>query len=158
MIKRLPIDPFLLKLFATVALASLLPAQGWGVPLFQHITQIAIALLFFLHGARLSREAIWGGLSHWRLHLLILSVTFLLFPILGSGVAAVLRPCDHVDARIFRQGDVLRTQRISVQQRRALLAHRLRRTGRVGIEMSQQLAVLANDQPVSVHRVGTFNE
>ena len=56
------------------------------------IKQIAIALLFFLHGARLSREAIWGGLSHWRLHLLILSVTFLLFPILGSGVAAVLRP------------------------------------------------------------------
>lgn len=92
MIKRLPIDPFLLKLFATVALASLLPAQGWGVPLFQHITQIAIALLFFLHGARLSREAIWGGLSHWRLHLLILSVTFVLFPTLGSGVAAVLRP------------------------------------------------------------------
>ena len=92
MIKRLSIDPFLLKLFATVALASLLPAQGWGVALFQHSTQIAIALLFFLHGARLSREAIWGGLSHWRLHLLILSVTFLLFPILGSGVAAVLRP------------------------------------------------------------------
>ena len=74
MIKRLPIDPFLLKLFATVALASLLPAQGWGVPLFQHITQIAIALLFFLHGARLSREAIWGGLSHWRLHLLRLHI------------------------------------------------------------------------------------
>src|SRR5690606_25089780 len=92
MIKRLPIDPFLLELFATVALASLLPAQGGGVPLFQHITQIAIALLFFLHGARLSREAICGGLSHWRLHLLLLSVTFLLFPIPGSGVAAVLRP------------------------------------------------------------------
>jgi len=92
MIKRLPIDPFLLKLFATVALASVLPAQGWGVPLFHHATQIGIALLFFLHGARLSREAILGGLSHWSLHLAILSVTFVLFPLLGSGMAAVLHP------------------------------------------------------------------
>ncbi len=50
---------------------------------FQHLTTIAIALLFFLHGAKLSRQAIFAGIGHWRLHLLIFCSTFILFPIIG---------------------------------------------------------------------------
>jgi sodium/bile acid cotransporter 7 len=42
-----------------------------------------IALLFFMHGAKLSREAVVAGMTHWRLHLLVLGVTFALFPLLG---------------------------------------------------------------------------
>ncbi|KJT28411.1 bile acid/Na+ symporter family transporter, partial [Salmonella enterica subsp. enterica serovar Heidelberg str. RI-11-013374] len=39
------------------------------MPVVEGITTAAIALLFFMHGAKLSREAIIAGGSHWRLHL-----------------------------------------------------------------------------------------
>ncbi len=48
-----------------------------------------MALLFFLHGARLSRDVVIAGLLHWRLHLVILLTTFGLFPILGLGLGFV---------------------------------------------------------------------
>ncbi|MCS5881497.1 bile acid:sodium symporter [Klebsiella variicola subsp. variicola] len=36
-------------------------------PFFEHLTTAAIALrCFFMHGAKLSREAIIAGGSHWR--------------------------------------------------------------------------------------------
>jgi sodium/bile acid cotransporter 7 len=57
-------------------------AFGW-------LTQIAIGLVFFLHGARLSREAVVGGVTHWRLHLVVLASTFGLFPLLCLGAAAL---------------------------------------------------------------------
>jgi sodium/bile acid cotransporter 7 len=77
------IDPFLLLLLGTVALASVLPCRGAGAVAFGWITNAAITLLFFLHGAKLSREAIVAGISHWRLHLLVAASTFVLFPALG---------------------------------------------------------------------------
>ena len=40
-------------------------------------------MLFFLHGARLSREAVLAGAVHWRLHALIMGCTFVLFPLIG---------------------------------------------------------------------------
>jgi len=76
-------DTFSLSLLATVALGSILPCQGQAAEVFEHLTSVAIALLFFLHGAKLSREAIIAGLTHWRLHLVIFSGTFILFPIIG---------------------------------------------------------------------------
>jgi solute carrier family 10 (sodium/bile acid cotransporter), member 7 len=80
---RLSIDPFLAKLLLAVLLASLLPVYGTGAVLFGWATNFAIALLFFLHGAQLSREAIVAGASHWRLHLSIFGATFILFPVIG---------------------------------------------------------------------------
>ena len=76
-------DNFTLVLIVVVALASLLPAQGVVAQGFELLTTAAIALLFFLHGARLSRTAVAAGISHWRLHLLVLGCTFVLFPLLG---------------------------------------------------------------------------
>ena len=66
-----------------VALASVLPAQGSFAGHFGTATNLAIALLFFLHGARLSRATVIAGMTHWRLHLVVFSSTFVLFPILG---------------------------------------------------------------------------
>lgn len=77
------LDPMMVKLIITVLLASFLPARGAFVPLFEWLTTAAIALLFFMHGAKLSREKIIAGSSHWRLHLWIMFSTFVLFPILG---------------------------------------------------------------------------
>ncbi|WP_291183850.1 bile acid:sodium symporter family protein [Dokdonella sp.] len=86
-------DGFTLALFATVALAALLPCEGRVAVAFDYLTVAGIALLFFLHGARLPREAILAGLTNWKLHLLVLASTFALFPLLGLALkplAAIL--------------------------------------------------------------------
>ncbi len=80
---RLLFDSFSLALIATAVLASLWPAEGAAATWLSRITTAGIALLFFLHGARLSREAVIAGLAHWRLHLTVLAATFVLFPLLG---------------------------------------------------------------------------
>ncbi|ARP95609.1 bile acid:sodium symporter family protein [Bordetella genomosp. 13] len=85
-------DRFTLLLIATVIIASLVPAHGQGIVAFGWITNLAVALLFFLHGARLSRDAIVAGITHWRLHATIFSATFLMFPILGVLLKPVLEP------------------------------------------------------------------
>jgi sodium/bile acid cotransporter 7 len=81
------LDPFLVLLVLTVLLASLLPARGPAVGMFRWATGAAITLLFFLHGAKLSREAILAGIGNWRLHLLVLASSFMLFPLLGWTMA-----------------------------------------------------------------------
>jgi len=76
-------DNFTLALLATVTLASLLPATGTLANGLEQTTKGVVALLFFMHGAKLSREAVWAGLGHWRLHIVVLACTFALFPLLG---------------------------------------------------------------------------
>ncbi|MEX3634839.1 bile acid:sodium symporter family protein [Paraburkholderia sp. BR14320] len=89
--KLLP-DNFTLCLVGTVILASLLPVHGQAAVGFNWVTNIAVGLLFFLHGAKLSREAIIAGATHWRLHLVVLLSTFALFPLLGLALKPVLSP------------------------------------------------------------------
>jgi len=85
-------DDFTLLLVASVALATLLPAQGSVARFFDGFTTFAIGLLFFLHGAKLSREAIRAGVTHWRLHLLVFACTFVMFPLLGVALKPLLQP------------------------------------------------------------------
>jgi sodium/bile acid cotransporter 7 len=89
---RLLPDNFTLTLIAVVVTATLLPARGQVAVAFDWITNIAIGLLFFLHGAKLSREAVIAGAGHWRLHLLVFLCTFGLFPLLGLALKPVLMP------------------------------------------------------------------
>lgn len=49
-----------------------------------------VALLFFLYGARLSREAVIAGLTRWRLHLLALTTTFIAFPLVGLALGPII--------------------------------------------------------------------
>lgn len=84
-------DPFLLCLIATVAGASFVPVRGAAIPWVEAATDIAIALLFFLHGAKLSRAAVLQGAGNWRLHLYVLASTYILFPVIGLGLVALLR-------------------------------------------------------------------
>jgi sodium/bile acid cotransporter 7 len=86
---RLKVDKYLLLIIAMVVVASFLPARGEVGIWFGWATKVAIGLVFFLHGARLSREAVIRGLTHWRLHLLVLAMTFALFPVLCLGLAAL---------------------------------------------------------------------
>jgi sodium/bile acid cotransporter 7 len=89
-LKAIPLDTFLLALAATVALAALLPAHGTAATAVSVAARVAIALLFFLYGARLSPQQAWHGLRQWRLHLLVLATTFVIFPVLGLAARALV--------------------------------------------------------------------
>ncbi|MEU3301623.1 bile acid:sodium symporter family protein [Streptomyces sp. NPDC006678] len=92
----LPVDAYILALLATVLLAALLPASGAAATVTDGAATGAVALLFFLYGARLSTREAMDGLRHWRLHLTVLAATFVVFPLLGLAagglVPAVLTP------------------------------------------------------------------
>jgi solute carrier family 10 (sodium/bile acid cotransporter), member 7 len=83
LVRGLKIDKFLVALLAVVLLASIAPARGEAVQYLSVLTSVAIGLLFFLHGARLSRAAVLEGIGAWRVHLAVLGATFVMFPILG---------------------------------------------------------------------------
>jgi sodium/bile acid cotransporter 7 len=82
-------DKFTTALIGTVLLATVLPCTGQVAEAWSLATQLAIALLFFLHGARLSRQAVLTGLIHWRLHLTVFAFTYALFPIMGLAAASL---------------------------------------------------------------------
>ncbi|GBG37152.1 bile acid:sodium symporter family protein [Mycobacterium montefiorense] len=92
MLRRLStiLDAFLLALAATVALAAVLPAHGDAADAAEAAATSAIALLFFLYGARLSPQQAWHGVRQWRLHLMVLATTFVLFPLLGLAARALV--------------------------------------------------------------------
>lgn len=98
MVLKLPFrpDPFVAALLSAVVLASLLPCRGGIADILHLITQAAIVLVFFLHGARLSRQAMVQGLSRWKLHLAVFACTFCLFPLIGlslrMGLGGVIEP------------------------------------------------------------------
>ncbi|MFD3409905.1 bile acid:sodium symporter family protein [Streptomyces cyaneofuscatus] len=79
----LPVDAYILALAGTVVLAALLPARGRAADVADGASTGAVALLFFLYGARLSTAEALDGVKHWRLHLTVLACTFLVFPLLG---------------------------------------------------------------------------
>lgn len=74
-------DTFTVLLLGAIVLASFLPATGAAGNLLASAGTVAVALLFFFHGAALSREQIVAGASHWRLHILITTLTFVFFPL-----------------------------------------------------------------------------
>ncbi len=89
LLSRLSIDPYVAAILGMVALANLVPVHGTGVPLANYATIAAIALMFFLQGARLTPSAALAGARHWRLHALVFASTFLLFPALGLATRAL---------------------------------------------------------------------
>jgi solute carrier family 10 (sodium/bile acid cotransporter), member 7 len=77
------IDKFLAAILLTVAFAAVLPARGDAAQAVGWLTDAAIVLLFFMHGAKLSPQDALLGARHWRLHLMVFLGTFALFPLLG---------------------------------------------------------------------------
>jgi sodium/bile acid cotransporter 7 len=89
LLARLNVDPYVLLLLLMVALATVLPARAVWADIAGGATDAGIVLLFFLHGARLSRQAVVDGARNWRLHLAVAAMTFAVFPTLGLGIAAL---------------------------------------------------------------------
>lgn len=86
-LRSIKLDPLLTMLITAVILAIIVPARGDFADWFSTGTKFAVALLFYLYGARLSTAEAIRGLTHWRLHLMILSCTFVLFPLLGLALS-----------------------------------------------------------------------
>ncbi len=89
---RRNIDGFTVLMLSTVALAFFIPLKGaaydWGVI----FSKIIVAQVFFLHGLKLAPQNLWAGLIHWRLHFLILLITFFFFPLVGFVLKPVVEP------------------------------------------------------------------
>lgn len=91
-LKRIGFDYYLLLLLGTVLLATFLPADGIAAEIVEQIAYYAVALLFFLYGAKLNTKAIVAGITNWRLQLAVFAFTFVLFPLIGLGLSALVKP------------------------------------------------------------------
>ena len=83
------IDRFLAAILLTVAFSAVMPARGEAAEALGGLTTAAIALLFFMHGAKLSPQQALVGARHWRLHTMVFLSTFALFPLLGFSAHAL---------------------------------------------------------------------
>ncbi|MBB5393473.1 MULTISPECIES: bile acid:sodium symporter family protein [unclassified Herbaspirillum] len=83
-------DNMTLLLIAVVATASIFPCTGDVAIGFDWLTTFMIGLLFFMHGAKLSRQAVVAGMTHWRLHVTVLLCTFAIFPLIGLAAKPLL--------------------------------------------------------------------
>lgn len=88
-VKRPAREWFVPALAGVVLAATLIPCEGAGADIFGALAIFAVSSLFFLQGARLSRQSITAGIGNWRLHLGIGASTFVLFPLLGLTLLAL---------------------------------------------------------------------
>ncbi|ADE87373.1 bile acid:sodium symporter family protein [Rhodobacter capsulatus] len=91
-LKRFGIDTYMLLLLAMVLAGVFLPAGGALAAGLKQVTWGAVWLLFFLYGAKLDPRTVRAELLNWRLQGLTFGATYLLFPLLGIGFAAVFAP------------------------------------------------------------------
>lgn len=91
-LKSYGLDRYMALLFATVLAGAFLPASGAVAEGLRSVSFWAIAVLFFLYGAKLSTASIAAGLTNWRLQGGVLLVTFVAFPILALILAALVGP------------------------------------------------------------------
>lgn len=89
MLKRIGLDGYMLLLVAVMGIGVVVPAQGAGAAVLGQVTFWAVALLFFLYGAKLDSSAVVQGMMNWRLQLLTFLATFALFPVVGIAIAGV---------------------------------------------------------------------
>ena len=101
---RLPIEPFNLLIVAAVLLASFLPAQGRVADALHTVSTLAVVLLFFWQGAKLSPAQLKAGLVHVRLHVAVFAATYGIFPLLGLALrplALMVLPDGTYDGVLF---------------------------------------------------------
>jgi sodium/bile acid cotransporter 7 len=97
LLSRVGLNGFLLGIFLAIGLAALVPELGSQQSSFpwKPFIQVGIAVLFFLYGLKLDPAKLREGLSNWKLHLLVQSATFLIFPLVVMcilGLSSGLNP------------------------------------------------------------------
>jgi solute carrier family 10 (sodium/bile acid cotransporter), member 7 len=83
LLSRAGLNLFVLLILVMVALAWLFPEPGSSNgPL--HLVQVGnvgVAIIFFFYGLKLEPTKLLAGLGHWKMHALIQTTTFLIFPL-----------------------------------------------------------------------------
>lgn len=105
-VSRVRGNGFLIALFASVGAAFLFPQGGArdGVLNPDLINNGGIALILFLQGLSLAFEKIRSGAGNWRLHLVIQAFTFVVFPIVGLLMNAVVPAFWKSEPQAIRDG------------------------------------------------------
>jgi len=76
-------DPFIAGIILMIVLARIFPGVGEGSAIeLRVLIKYGITLLFFFYGLKLDPKRLRHDLGNWRLHLVIQSITFLVFPFL----------------------------------------------------------------------------
>lgn len=96
LLRWLRLDLYILATMAMVAVAAVVPASGVGKDMLDLVVHAAIAILFLIYGARISPQAIWAGVTHWRLQGLVFGVTIVVFPLIGFGIVTLTK--GHLDS------------------------------------------------------------
>ena len=89
-LKRIGIDSYMLMLLGTVMVGLVLPARGVAADALGQVTYWAVALLFFLYGAKLDPASVKAGMLNWRLQGLTFAATYLMIPVLGMAFALIM--------------------------------------------------------------------
>jgi sodium/bile acid cotransporter 7 len=85
-------DAFVVALLAVAILGAVFPVAGETYAVLRVVVVVAIALLFFLYGVRLSTTETMAGLTTWKLHAAILATTFVAFPVAGVALRGLIEP------------------------------------------------------------------
>jgi sodium/bile acid cotransporter 7 len=82
---KFKIDPFVFAIILTVTFAYVFPFLGnkeLVKPLLLAISSVGISLIFFFYGLKLNYTIIKEVVKNWKVHLIVQSATFVLFPLL----------------------------------------------------------------------------
>jgi len=91
-LKRIGLDGFVMWLLVAITLAWIAPQIGsdhesWSP---SEVAGWGVTVIFFFYGLRLSPSKFKAGLSNVKLHVVIHTATFILFPLLALGVMALV--------------------------------------------------------------------
>ena len=90
--RRFKIDPFIIGIVSCAVLGLIIPVPATVAKVLDEIKTWAIALLFFLYGARLRSREVLKELRSWKLQVAILLATFLLCPLLAWATSTAFSP------------------------------------------------------------------
>ena len=90
-LQQFGLDGFILSLFGAIFLAWLYPYFGAkkGTFSLSTLANLGVSLIFFFYGLRLNWEKIRIGLSNMKMHAVVMTSTFLLFPVLVLAVMSL---------------------------------------------------------------------
>jgi solute carrier family 10 (sodium/bile acid cotransporter), member 7 len=86
------VDPFVVTLVLVMVLGLVVPVAPGAQRVVDVAADVAVTVLFLVYGMRLSTREVWAGLRNWRLQGGILAATYVVFPLLGLGVAWAITP------------------------------------------------------------------
>lgn len=86
------VDPFVAAILTSLVLGLVVPVPAGARGFVDGVATAAVALLFFVYGARLPTREVWDGMRNWRLQGGILASTWLVFPVLGIVTAWLVEP------------------------------------------------------------------